>query len=232
MKTMKTRYGIDFGTTNSVASYIEGKGADAQALNFLYDDLPHPSVVWYKGTEIIVGKEAKEHADDLKYGGNEDDIIASPKIRLGKDINFFEIPGRKIPASEVSGEIFKHLKEHINTTLRERELNEKTPDRAVVAVPVAMDGRARKELRYAARCANIEIHQFIHEPLAALYAYLRKPRGDINHNIHKRLAEYEDQYCLVCDWGGGTLDVTLVQIKNGMLFLDILNIDISFLRHL
>ncbi len=75
-----------------------------------------------------------------------------------------------------------------------------------------MSGAARAELRDAALRAGIHIHQFVHEPLAALYSHIRT-RSDSNAGF----ADLEGKVILVFDWGGGTLDLTLCQIKNGVL---------------
>lgn len=77
-----------------------------------------------------------------------------------------------------------------------------------------MRGAARAELREAAEQAGIRIHQFVHEPLAALYGYLR---GHGEGDPAARVAELERKLVLVFDWGGGTLDLTLCQILRGAL---------------
>ena len=85
-------------------------------------------------------------------------------------------------------------------------------DRAVVSIPVAMDGRRRRELRDALMQAGINIVQFVHEPLAALYAHFREPeRGARSYR------ELADELALVFDWGGGTLDLTLCHLGKGTI---------------
>src|SRR5689334_20393809 len=81
-----------------------------------------------------------------------------------------------------------------------------------------MHGRARAELRQAAQKAGFSIQRFVHEPLAALYGYLRaKP------DFRQELANIEGRLVLVFDWGGGTLDLTLCQLRQGVL-TQILNV--------
>ncbi len=80
-----------------------------------------------------------------------------------------------------------------------------------MTVPVDMDGRGRIELREAARDVGLNIHQFVHEPLAALYAYLR------GRGLEQRVAELGESPILVVDWGGGTLDLTLARIAGRTL---------------
>jgi molecular chaperone DnaK len=75
-----------------------------------------------------------------------------------------------------------------------------------------MDGRGRRELREAARDVGVHIHQFVHEPLAALYGFLRS-RGD----LERQTAGLKGAPILVVDWGGGTLDLTLCRMVGGTL---------------
>jgi molecular chaperone DnaK len=79
-------------------------------------------------------------------------------------------------------------------------------ERAVMTIPVKLDGAGRRRLREAARKAGIGIVQFVHEPLATLYAYLRSTT-----DYRRRLAELDGCRILVFDWGGGTLDLTLAK---------------------
>jgi len=81
-----------------------------------------------------------------------------------------------------------------------------------MTIPVNMGGRARRELRQAASDAGIRVHQFVHEPLAALYGYLRE-----QPEWRRAMAELEGKLVLVFDWGGGTLDLTLCQLVSGTL---------------
>jgi molecular chaperone DnaK (HSP70) len=75
-----------------------------------------------------------------------------------------------------------------------------------------MDGRGRRAYRRAAQLAGFDIYQFIHEPLAALYGWLR--RGP---DYRRRMAELDGRQVLVFDWGGGTLDLTLCRVAEGSI---------------
>jgi hypothetical protein len=86
-------------------------------------------------------------------------------------------------------------------------------ERAVMTIPVDFEGPQRRELRAAARKAGIGVVQFVHEPVAALYAHLRG-----RTNFRRELAELEGRVLLVFDWGGGTLDLTLCRVLGGQLF--------------
>jgi len=81
-----------------------------------------------------------------------------------------------------------------------------------MTIPVRLDGAGRRRLREAARKAGIGVVQFVHEPLAALYSYLRSQR-----DYRRRLAELDGCRVLVFDWGGGTLDLTLCQVQRDQI---------------
>jgi molecular chaperone DnaK len=84
--------------------------------------------------------------------------------------------------------------------------------RAVVTIPVDMNGARRRELREACRMAGLSVYQFVHEPLAALYGHLRSMP-----DFQAEFSRLNRELVLVFDWGGGTLDLTLCRIADGML---------------
>jgi molecular chaperone DnaK len=206
---MAQLFGLDFGTTNTLASVVvpdpRTKQPTIRLLTNLQDNKPHPSVVWYPGAKPVVGREAKGQLAELGLGVFGD-IVRSPKIYLGSPSGI-PVGGVTRPAINVVADLLRYIK---NDAL-ERKFQGVSFDRAVITIPVKMTGRARLELREAARDAGISIHQFIHEPLAALYGYLRG--GDIGVQI----ANLERRLVLVFDWGGGTLDLTLCHCENGVL---------------
>jgi molecular chaperone DnaK (HSP70) len=85
-------------------------------------------------------------------------------------------------------------------------------DHAACRDGACRDGAGRRRLREAAKKAEIGIVQFVHEPLAALYAYLRS-----QPDYRRRLAELDGCRILVFDWGGGTLDLTLCQVHRDQI---------------
>ena len=197
---MKGIFGFDFGTTNSLISFVEGD----RCISLLdRSGLPHPSVVCYQGNEVIVGRKAKERLSTGASGivGN---IVRSPKSFLGEHKIYVDGVARD-PKSIVA-DIVGHVRDHA----KEQEPGEY--DSAVVTIPVDMNGKRRKELRDAFRIAGINIVQFIHEPLAALYGHLRS-----HPNFRDEIRKLNRELILVFDWGGGTLDLTLCQIIDGML---------------
>jgi molecular chaperone DnaK (HSP70) len=163
--------------------------------------------VWYPGGgDPIVGRHAKDQLNELGLGVFGD-IVRSPKIFLGSPTGIY-VGGVTRQAVDVVADVLRFLR----TDALRRGFRGNTFASAVITIPVTMRGHARAELRQAARQAGIGIHQFVHEPLAALYGYLRaKP------NFRQELANLERRLVLVFDWGGGTLDLTLCQFQNGVL---------------
>jgi molecular chaperone DnaK len=196
--------GFDFGTTNSLVSIIKGN----RAINFLDEQgLPIPSVVCYEGNRTIVGREAKERLSEAGLGvkGN---IVRSPKMLLGEESIFVE--GIERSPVDVVSDVVKYVCEEARSGRRGKDFS--AIDRAVVTIPVNMQGYRRAALRDAFRLAGVTIVQFIHEPHAALYGYLRSA-----DNYESMLRRYDRKLLLVFDWGGGTVDLTLCRLTNGML---------------
>lgn len=196
--------GLDFGTTNSLASYVDHEGEVRSFLN-VRDARPHPSTVWYRGGEVVVGREARAHLEGSQ-GAVTGAFVRSPKRLLFRD-SLVEIDGTQRDPVDVVAEVLRFLKEDARSP--ERGDNATQIDRVVLTIPVDLDGPGRKRLREAARKAGIRIEQFVHEPLAALYAWL-KSQDDFDRAVE----EFEGQKLLVFDWGGGTLDLTLCVIQN------------------
>jgi molecular chaperone DnaK len=198
-------FGLDFGTTNSLAAVVEGGRVDA------LDDSsgrPHPSVVWYRGSEIVIGREAKDSMD-LIDGGAPSGFVRSPKTALRRDGPLY-VDGRPIDPIDAVAEVLKYVREDAGRQLGQSQAE--SLERVVMTIPVDFGGIERRALRQAARKAGIGIIQFVHEPSAALYAYLRS-QADFN----KSLSRLEGQLALVFDWGGGTLDLTLCRIQGGSI---------------
>ena len=197
-------FGFDFGTTNSLAALVIGN--EVRALTNEADNKPHPSVVWYRGSDIVVGREARMHIESLE-GGVTHGFVRSPKMLLRRE-GPVHVDGRAIESTDIVAEVLRHVRE--KAASRPRQSYEIT--RAVMTIPVDFAGPQRRLLRAAARKAGIGILQFVHEPAAALYAYLRaKP------NFRRELARLENRVIVVFDWGGGTLDLTVCRVLGGVL---------------
>ncbi|WP_040239283.1 Hsp70 family protein [Chromohalobacter japonicus] len=196
-------FGFDFGTTNSLISQVIGD----QTVVFDQGEEPYPSVVCYEGDSVICGSEAKKRLMTHEVGviGN---VVRSPKMLLNREhVHVDGIPRRP---RDMVADVVKHV---VSSTEEDRRYqHDRGISRAVVTIPVDMDGRKRRELREAFHQAGLVIEQFVHEPMAALYGYLRTKEDPQNE-----IRRLEGQFLLVFDWGGGTLDLTLCQVQNGML---------------
>lgn len=190
--------GFDFGTTNSLVSIIH----DGRPINYMEDGQPIPSVACYEGTQKVLGREAKRRLDQAGLGvhGN---IVRSPKRYLGRESVFVE--GVERSPVQIASDVIGHVLE----VTRGKDPGEL--EGAVVTIPVGMHGYQRKALREAFSLAGLPIIQFVHEPMAALYAYCR------NQGLEVFEREYGHKLLLVFDWGGGTLDLTLCRLQGGML---------------
>jgi molecular chaperone DnaK len=192
--------GLDFGTTNSLAAYIDPRTKEPRSLTNREDGRPHPSTVWFRAGQIIVGREARanlEAGKDAVSGA----FVRSPKRLLIQEAPI-DIDGSQMDPREIVAEVLKYLRADAASTARGESAA--ALDSAVMTIPVDLNGDGRRRLRDAARKAGIGVVQFVHEPLAALYAWLRS-----HADYQRRVAELEGRRILVFDWGGGTLDLTL-----------------------
>lgn len=205
-------FGIDFGTTNSLVSVW---GSDVHAMageskpRAIWDtssgaNHPHPSVVWYRlDHDPIVGLEARNSmASHENAMGHK--FVRSVKRQLGKDKEIETLGGERIPAWQTASSIFHHLSSSVeNYKGFKEQLNLKE---AVVTIPVNFNGKQRRDIRKAMEHAGIRLQAFIHEPFAALIAHCYDQQEKLNSLKGKR--------ALVFDWGGGTLDVCLVEVSD------------------
>jgi molecular chaperone DnaK (HSP70) len=195
--------GLDFGTTNSLAAYVDHEGR-ARALTNIEDDRPHPSAVWYRAGETIVGRDARAHLD-AGHEAISGAFVRSPK-RLLHHGSTVDVEGTSMDPRDIVADVLRFIKNDAGS--KDRFNAARDLERAVMTIPVELDGDGRRRLRDAARKAGISIEQFVHEPLAALYGWLRAQR-----DYTERLAQLEGRRVLVFDWGGGTLDLTLCLIR-------------------
>ncbi|MFC0681764.1 Hsp70 family protein [Lysobacter korlensis] len=191
--------GFDFGTTNSLVSVVSGD----RVIDLLGEgNLPYPSVVRYEGEAVIVGHEAREALDTAGLGvhGN---TVRSPKFFLGEE--FIDVAGVDKSPVDIVADIVRYVR--AESLRNSRRVDLRGLDNAVVTIPVTMNGPRRAALRQAFGQAGIGVSQFVHEPFAALYGYIRGSSdvGDILRDLRGRTV-------LVVDWGGGTLDLTLCTV--------------------
>lgn len=186
------RVGIDLGTTFSVAAYCDESGAPHVVTNRDGENTT-PSVVMFDGGEIIVGQQAKDNAD-LEPAN----VCQFVKRWMGnKDYTFETEQGEQYSAEEISARILKRICDDC-----ESALNEKITE-AVITVPAYFSDAQRQSTIDAGRIAGLNVLAVINEPTAAALAY----GVDKNQN----------QKVMIYDLGGGTFDVTIIQIADGKI---------------
>ncbi|MCT2007076.1 molecular chaperone DnaK, partial [Micrococcus lylae] len=183
---MSRAVGIDLGTTNSVVAVLEG--GDPVVIANAEGARTTPSVVAFsKSGEVLVGEVAKRQAVN-----NPDRTIASVKRHMGTDWTT-EVDGKKYTAQEISARTLMKLKHDA-----EEYLGEKVTD-AVITVPAYFNDAERQATKEAGEIAGLNVSRIINEPTAAALAYgLEKGK--------------EDELILVFDLGGGTFDVSLLEV--------------------
>jgi molecular chaperone DnaK len=183
---MSRAVGIDLGTTNSVVSVLEG--GEPTVIANAEGGRTTPSVVAFsKSGEVLVGEIAKRQAVN-----NIDRTIASVKRHMGTDWTV-AIDDKKYTAQEISARILMKLKNDA-----ESYLGEKVTD-AVITVPAYFNDAQRQATKEAGEIAGLKVLRIVNEPTAAALAYgLDKGK--------------EDELILVFDLGGGTFDVSLLEV--------------------
>jgi actin-like ATPase involved in cell morphogenesis len=194
--------GFDFGTTNSLASVVIG----TDVINFLDNEQPIPSVVSFEGGKVEVGRKAHDKLTSAGLG-IQGSTVRSPKTLLGREEQVID-GVRRDPVKMV-----EHVLDHVRRFVLQTKAGQSLKmDQVVATIPVNMEGHRRALLRQAFRQAGMSVVQFVHEPLAALYGYLRMSEGTPD-----LIRRYDGKLLLVFDWGGGTLDLTLCRVLNGLL---------------
>ena len=197
--------GFDFGTTNSLVSVVVGdRVIDVMDVE---TGRPHPSVVRYEGERTIVGRDAKDALGAAGIGihGN---TVKSPKFLLGEEV--VAVGGVDRSPVDIVSDVVRHVRsESLRSPQRDVLGN---LDSAVVTIPVTMDGLRRAALREAFAGAGMNVVQFVHEPLAALYGFIRGAKDP--EEMARRLSR---RNVLVVDWGGGTLDLTLCRVDESQV---------------
>ncbi|MBB3025393.1 molecular chaperone DnaK, partial [Trueperella pyogenes] len=183
---MARAVGIDLGTTNSVVSVLEGGEptviANAEGMRTT------PSVVGFSKTgEILVGEIAKRQAV-----ANPDRTVSSVKRHMGESWSV-DIDGKSYNAQQISAYILQKLKKDAETYLGEPVTD------AVITVPAYFNDAQRQATKDAGQIAGLNVQRIVNEPTAAALAYgLEKGK--------------EDEMILVFDLGGGTFDVSLLEV--------------------
>ena len=155
---------------------------------------------------MIAGREARRHIESLE-GGIIQGFVRSPKMALRRE-GPLHIEGRTLEPVDVVSEVLSHLR---RTAANRKDVSYQI-SQAVLTIPVDFAGLQRSLLRSAAQKAGIRVLQFVHEPVAALYAYLRA-----KSDFRRHLEQLENRIVLVFDWGGGTLDLTVCRVLGGVV---------------
>lgn len=198
---MKNYFGIDFGTTNSaIVRYDEEYGLFKTIGD--NDDDPIPSVVAVERLaidnqpqQVICGRAVKEKLLSL-IEGRRHLVIQSVKTALASEARW-QTASRLWDAQAIAAELFNALSE------RARQVAGAPIEEAVIAIPIGFPIEKRAIIRQAAAAAGIRIAAFISEPTAAFIAHL----DDLRHC----------RYVAVFDWGGGTLDISILELRGNSL---------------
>ena len=183
--------GIDLGTTNSCVAVMEG--GKATVIPNAEGDRTTPSVVGFtKDGERLVGKVAKRQAI-----ANHENTVTSIKREMGTD-HKVKLNGKEYTAPEISAMILSKLKQDAESYLGSKVTQ------AVTTVPAYFNDSQRQATKDAGRIAGLEVLRIINEPTAAALAY----------GLDK--GENKNQKILVYDLGGGTFDVSILEIGDGV----------------
>ncbi len=181
--------GIDLGTTNSCVSVLEA--GEAKVIPNPEGGRTTPSVVAFKGEERIVGDAAKRQAVTNK------NTISSIKRLMGTDKKV-EANDKKYSPEEISAMILSYMKDYAESYLGEKVT------KAVITVPAYFNDAERQATKNAGKIAGLEVERIINEPTAAALAY----------GLDK---QDKAQTILVYDLGGGTFDVSILELGDGVV---------------
>lgn len=181
--------GIDLGTTNSAVAVLEG--GEAKIIANPEGNRTTPSVVSFKNGEIQVGEVAKRQAVTNPH------TISSIKRHMGEAGYKVEVEGKSYTPQEVSAMVLQYIK-----GFAEDYLGEKV-EKAVITVPAYFNDAQRQATKDAGKIAGLEVERIVNEPTAAALAY----------GLDKT---DKDEKILVFDLGGGTFDVSILELGDGV----------------
>jgi molecular chaperone DnaK len=185
---MARAVGIDLGTTNSVIAVLDG--GDPTVVANAEGGRTTPSIVSFKDGEVLVGEVAKRQAIT-----NPDQTVRSVKRHIGTDWSI-DIDDKSYTAQEISARILMKLKRDAESYLGD------TVTEAVITVPAYFNDAQRQATKEAGQIAGLNVLRIINEPTAASLAY--------------GLDKKSDETILVFDLGGGTFDVSVLEIGEGV----------------
>jgi molecular chaperone DnaK len=193
MKSLTIDFGIDLGTTNSTIARING--VDTEVFKNNDGSEATPSAVWMDTKERIhVGRRAKDQLEN-----DPENAFSEFKQKMGMDTYYtFERSKKKMSPQQLSAEVLKALKEDVR-----RQLGEDVTS-VVITVPAAFELPECKATYEAAELAGFATHPLLQEPIAAAMAYGFQ-------------SETTNKFWMVYDFGGGTFDASIIQIKDGQI---------------
>jgi len=189
MIKMSKIIGIDLGTTNSCVAVLEG--GEPKVIPNSEGNRTTPSVVAFKGDDELVGETAKRQAVT-----NVKNTISSIKRKMGTSEKV-EANGKKYTPEEISAKILSKLKKDAEAYLGEKVT------KAVITVPAYFNDAERQATKNAGKIAGLEVERIINEPTAAALAYGLDKQDKL-------------QTILVYDLGGGTFDVSILELGDGV----------------
>ncbi len=179
--------GIDLGTTNSVVAIVDAK--EPRVIENPNGKRTTPSVVSFKNGEIIVGEVAKRQIE------TNPNTVASVKRLMGTE-QTIKANNREYKPEEISAMILGYLKDYA-----EKKLGSKV-EKAVITVPAHFNNAEREATKNAGKIAGLKVERIINEPTAAALAYGLERKN-------------KEQKLLVYDLGGGTFDVSVLDLADG-----------------
>jgi molecular chaperone DnaK len=192
--------GIDLGTTISAAAYISDSGQSTMVRN-AEGEILTPSVVLFAPNKIVVGKKARESAGRLP-----DAVADYAKRDMGNKTYSRPILGKRLPPEVIQAYILKQLKRDVDSQLGERY-------GVVITVPAYFDEPRRQATADAAEIAGLNVLDIVNEPTAAALAF-----GEHLGYLGSSGKPRETLTVLIYDLGGGTFDVTLIELKPEGIF--------------
>ena len=181
--------GIDLGTTNSAVAVLEGK--EAKIITNPEGNRTTPSVVSFKNGETQVGEVAKRQAI------TNPDTISSIKRHMGEAGYKVDVSGKSYTPQEISAMILQYIKDYAESYLGEKVTQ------AVITVPAYFNDSQRQATKDAGKIAGLTVERIVNEPTAAALAY----------GLDKT---DKDEKILVFDLGGGTFDVSILELGDGV----------------
>ena len=181
--------GIDLGTTNSAVAVLEGK--ESKIITNPEGNRTTPSVVSFKNGETQVGEVAKRQAI------TNPNTISSIKRHMGEEGYKVNVEGKDYTPQEISAMILQYIKDYA-----EKYLGEEVTQ-AVITVPAYFNDSQRQATKDAGKIAGLKVERIVNEPTAAALAY-----GLDKHD--------KDEKILVFDLGGGTFDVSILELGDGV----------------